>query len=234
MDVLFIVVILIIGLLTWRGARRGIRGLFFGIIAWIFTLGFVSWITPNVEVYLNMSSFRPWVYSHVEEHIREKADAQTKEQDTSLQDLIDGMKLPVLTKWAEEAEEHAHTQVEEVKETIIQSITEELTARIIAAVAMMISIVIALIICLVISMMLRVIHDMPIVGGISRLIGGTWGFCEGVLVVWVMFILITSTAMSELGQKLMISIMNNRFLCFLYQNNLILSAITQIRNAIGG
>ncbi|MBR6281280.1 MAG: CvpA family protein [Lachnospiraceae bacterium] len=233
-DIVFIIVVIIIALLTIRGAHRGLRGILFGVIAWVFTLGFVSWMTPKAEDYLLNSTYKEWVYVHVEENIRQKADAQVEEKNNSLEDLVDGLELPVVGELLEIAQDTTEQKIEEAKEAMVAGISEELTKRVVSATAMMVSLVMALIICLVISLMLRVVHELPIVGGISRLIGGVWGFFEGLLAVWVLFILTTSLTVSELGQTVMVSIANNPILLYLYQNNLILKVVDQIRNAIGG
>ncbi|MBP5265518.1 MAG: hypothetical protein J6Z06_01700, partial [Lachnospiraceae bacterium] len=186
-DIVFIIVVIIIALLTIRGAHRGLRGILFGVIAWVFTLGFVSWMTPKAEDYLLNSTYKAWVYEHVEQHIRDKADAQVEEKSNSLEDLVDEFDLPVVSDLLEIAQDTTEQKIEEAKEAIVSSVSEELTARVVSATAMRVSLIMALVICLIISLMLRVVHELPIVGGISRLIGGIWGFFEGLLAVWVLF-----------------------------------------------
>lgn len=203
------------------------------MIAWIFSIGFVSWMTPKMEGFLAASQYQTWVYQHVEEHIREKADAQVEDDDQRLQNLVDGLELPIITQLVGAAEEQTREKVEEAKEALVQSVSQELTARIVSATAMVLSAVTAVLICLLVSLILRAVHELPVLGSVSRLIGGVWGFAEGVMVVWVLFIVTTSLTVSELGQTVMISIANNPILRFLYQNNLILAVINQIRNAIG-
>lgn len=232
-DVVFIIVIVIVGLLTVRGAYRGLRGIIFGVLAWIFTLGFVSWMTPTIEEHLNAGSYRTWVYEHVEVHIEDKAEAEIEEQDDGLEHLVDGLEIPLVQDLMKAVQESTMEKVDEAKQALVAAVSEELTNRIVNATAMIIAILMAVAICGVVSLMLKVIHELPIVGGISRLIGGVWGFAEGILVVWVLFILTTSMSVSELGQKVMISIANNPILLYLYQNNLILDLVNQIRNAIG-
>ena len=233
-NVMLIIVIAVIAVLTIWGAHRGLRGVLFGILAWVFAVGFVSWMMPKVEDFLTNSTYQEWVYEHVESHIREKVDAQMEEkEEPSLQDIVDGLELPILTQVVGIAEQRVHETAEEAKEAVIQAVTGELTKRIVNATAMMVSLLMAVAICLVMSLLLRVIHELPVVGGISRFIGGVWGFIEGILAVWVLFVLVTSLASSELGQKAMEQIMNNPILLYLYENNLILSVVNLIRNAIG-
>ena len=115
-NAVLIVVIAIIALLTIRGAHRGLRGLVFGLLAWVFAIGFISWMTPKVENYLNESTYQQWVYTHVEQNIRAKVDAQTKDQeDQSLQDLVDGLELPILTQVVGMAEQRIQESAEEAK-----------------------------------------------------------------------------------------------------------------------
>ena len=231
---MLIIVLAIIALFTVRGVQRGLRGLLFGGLAWIFVMGFVSWATPSVEKFLTNSTYPDWVSAQVEEHIREKVDAQLSEgEQQDIEDLMDGMELPIITELVGITEQRIQDSAEETKNQVIHAVTDELTKRIVNATAMMVSFLMAVAICLLLSLVLRVIHDLPIVGGVSRFIGGVWGFIEGILAVWVMFVMVTSLASSEFGQKAMMQIMNNPILLFLYKNNLILILINQIRNAIG-
>lgn len=233
-DMVFIIVVIIIALLTIRGAHRGLVGLILGTLGWVFTLGFVAWMSPHMEDYLLESSYKEWVYTQVEEHVRKTVDEQVDDKSDDLEYIVDGFEIPLISELIVEAQSETEQQLEGTKTLIVMSVSESITNHVVQASAMVVCIIIAMIISLVLSLVKNAIHDIPVVGGASRLIGGLWGLFEGLMVVWTLFILVTSLTVSELGQTVMVSIANNPILLYLYQNNLILKVVDQIRNAIGG
>lgn len=70
----------------------------------------------------------------------------------------------------------------------------------------------------------NIIERIPFVDEANNALGLLLGLCEGVLVVWLLFIVITAMGNTTLGAQLLTEINDNSFLAFLYNNNL-LSAI---------
>ena len=69
--------------------------------------------------------------------------------------------------------------------------------------------------------MLDLITKLPVLKSINRLGGLIIGLMEGVLVVWLLFLLIVLCQNSELGKEMMTSIQQQPILKFLYDYNMI-------------
>ncbi|MCR5098277.1 MAG: hypothetical protein K6B14_04940, partial [Lachnospiraceae bacterium] len=75
-NVLFITCIIILVGFMIVGFLRGILGIVFGVVSWIFFFFFVSWVSPSVYTNLQGSAVETyvseWVYDVVDEQAREK------------------------------------------------------------------------------------------------------------------------------------------------------------------
>ena len=73
--------------------------------------------------------------------------------------------------------------------------------------------------------LLDVVSKLPVLHGINQLAGGLLGLAEGVLLVWISFLLVAVLCNGELGAKFFGLINENQMLLFLYQHNLIMEIV---------
>ena len=76
---------------------------------------------------------------------------------------------------------------------------------------------------------LGIIGDLPLIGGLNRLAGGAVGIVMGVIVVWVLFIAITVFYDMSISKLFLENVGENQFLTFLYDNNILMHALTKFR-----
>ena len=78
---------------------------------------------------------------------------------------------------------------------------------------------------------LSVFASLPIIGGVNRLLGLVAGFVQGILIVWVLFLIISVFASTPAGKTLMDEINNTPVLETLYNTNFLMKSTA---NALKG
>lgn len=75
-------------------------------------------------------------------------------------------------------------------------------------------------------MTLDVIANLPIIHGINQVLGLVLGLVQGVVFVWIAFLIITVFSSVDLGRDLMLMIHNSKILSIIYDNNIFLKLLT--------
>ncbi|WP_394927261.1 CvpA family protein [uncultured Robinsoniella sp.] len=75
-------------------------------------------------------------------------------------------------------------------------------------------------------MTLDVIANLPIIHGINQVLGLVLGLVQGLVFVWIAFLIITVLSSIDLGRDLMLMIHNSKILSFIYDNNIFLKLLT--------
>ena len=66
---------------------------------------------------------------------------------------------------------------------------------------------------------LKMVSSIPVVRGINKLTGFGAGVLEGILLIWIAFIIIVNFELGGISSYLLADIKENRFLEYLFQNN---------------
>lgn len=75
---------------------------------------------------------------------------------------------------------------------------------------------------------LRLLDKLPLVGTLNRLAGAGLGLANGLLIVWIIFLLVTLLYSTEIGRMCYQSIMKNPFLKMIYNHNVLMDYVTKI------
>ena len=75
-------------------------------------------------------------------------------------------------------------------------------------------------------MTLDVIANLPIIHGINQVLGLVLGLVQGLVFVWIAFLIITVFSSIDLGRDLMLMIHNSKILSLIYDNNIFLKLLT--------
>ncbi len=249
MNIFLIIVLLILVFCTINGWRKGLLGIVYGFISWIFILIFVIWANPHIEDYL---IHRTGVYDKVVEttqtFIMEKIPESNLQLDTSLdsQDTADGD----TTDSSEEAQstdikdasgqdileqlgielpdaiaKACNEAISNAEGTAIEAATTTLSDFIIKGIAVLIAMIIAGIITRLVGYIIHLVGDLPVISGINGFFGLAAGAIQGFLLVWIIMYVIAWISTSETGQILIGYIGDSRFLTYLYQHNLIITIL---------
>jgi len=65
----------------------------------------------------------------------------------------------------------------------------------------------------------NILAKLPIIGKLNHILGAGLGLCEGLIAVWILFIIITAFGNTEFAGKLLLEINDNSFLAFIYNHN---------------
>lgn len=77
-------------------------------------------------------------------------------------------------------------------------------------------------------MTLDVITELPVVHGLNQLLGIALGLLQGLVVVWIAFLIVTLFMNTDAGKQLMAMIAESPFLNALYENNILLDFLTNL------
>ena len=106
--------------------------------------------------------------------------------------------------------------------TIISVVTNYMQkdiSNVVIGVILFIVIVLLVQVAQVISKGLRIIFKLPIISGVNKIAGFALGIIEGVVLIWILFLLIQYFQLGAIETKILQDVEQNEILTFLYQNN---------------
>ncbi len=220
-NILFLLVCGLILFFIWKGYNRGLLGIIFGIVGWIFALYFIQTATPVIEQYLLNN---PKVVQSIGTKVEKKLDEKVEDTVVSTEDMgpVEKMKelLEKNNKLAE-LENQTEQLFEEKKNQVISDAALVVTGYIIHAIATIAAIAVAFLIVSFVWNIIQFINHAPVIGGLSRFLGLVFGAAEGFLIVWILMYIISLVPDTNLGQLVQTQINENEFLLYLYENNIL-------------
>lgn len=215
MNWLLIVVLAIIILNAWIGRKVGLIKIVFSLFSFIIALIITVWISPTINGMLkNNETFYQKTYQKVEEML-----SLEERESTDQDDMIE--KLPLPKSIRETLQENKTKQEANIKSYIITQVT----GIVINALAFILTFVIIFIGLWVISIALQIISKLPILNKVNKLAGFLVGGLQGLIVVWLLFLLLTVFGSSELGKSAFQQINESAILSFIYNRNFILNIV---------
>jgi uncharacterized membrane protein required for colicin V production len=215
MNWLLLIVIGIIVINALIGRRIGLIKIVFSLFSFIIALVLSTWISPSINGVLKNNEV---IYEKVENRVE---DMLFKEQETTTDedDIIEGLPLPMSIK--ESLRESKSKQESNIKTYITTHVTE----IVIKSLAFILTFVVVFVGIWVLSIALNIISKLPILNQINKLAGLLVGGLQGVIIVWIIFILITVFSGTELGGSAFGQIEGSTILGFLYDKNILLNTV---------
>jgi uncharacterized membrane protein required for colicin V production len=211
MNWLLIIVIGIIVLNALIGRKVGLIKIIFSLLSFAIALALTTWISPTVNGILNNNeTFYEKTFQQVEKMLSLEEN-ESADQD----DIIEGLPLPKSMK--ESLMKNKAKQEANIKSYI----TCHVTGIVINAFAYILTFVIVFIALWVVSIALNIISKLPILNQINRTAGLLLGAVQGLVVVWLLFIILTVISGSQLGETAFQQINSSGILSFLYKNFLL-------------
>ena len=215
MNWLLIIVLGIIIINAIIGRKVGLIKIIFSLFSFILALILTAWISPSINGILkNNEVFYEMAEQKVEDMLFKEQPETTNEED-----IIEGLPLPKSIK--ESLRENKEKQEINIKSYIISHVTD----IVIKSLAFVLTFVVVFVGLWVISIALNIISKLPILHQINKLAGLLVGGLQGVLVVWLLFILITVFSSSELGKTAFQQIESSSILSYLYDKNFLLNIV---------
>ena len=240
-NALFIAVLVILAVFMLLGFLRGIMGIVFGVVSWIFFFIFVGWANPVIYSNLEDGNIEKNVSAGIYAFLDEKTANVTEDVADSYNDTMDpeairdtlfknyGIMLPEgllsdsndVTSVKDEVGEMAQQSVEDARSVLLLRVTAIVTDSVMKAISTLMAAGIALAICLAVFILIKLVSDAPLLGEANRVVGLVFGAFEGIMIVWILLFVISVVGTSDFGQSMMAQISNNMILQFLYDHNLI-------------
>ena len=230
MNWVLILVLLILAGSIATGYHKGLLRMAYSLVSWIIVMAVVSWAAPHINQYIvENTSIYDRIMERCEEAVRQSANERTEaavtEQESRLQSL--GMNVPdvVFEGILEKSTNAADRFLEE--SGVYAQLAAGLADFILQGISFLAALVFAWLLTHIISQILGIVSRIPILKGINQTLGLFAGGIYGLIAVWIVFYIVALSGTSEVGRTLVSYIYENRFLIFLYENNLVLILILQ-------
>jgi hypothetical protein len=211
-----------------RGYKRG----FFksavsaiGIVLAVFLTGVLyPWVNTMLHNYTGIDDL---VRTQVSErlHIEESINEMTRNEEV---DFIDNLNLPETIKKQlienSNAEEYVELGVKNFSDFVVVYITD----IVVKGIAYIITYVLVFLIIIILCAATHIANYIPIVKSINKVGGVVFGFCQGMVVVWLLMGLITVFSIFQWASLLMKMIDDSWILSNIYKNDIFLKIVVDI------
>lgn len=192
------------------------------VLAVLFAQPFSDFIKENTDLYSNVEeSMHTFVQGYMKDELDEKADELTG-------DMLKDLPLPKEISDVLLKNNNKETVAEMGAVSIADYISKELANMIVNTISFIILYVLISIAIRIILSVADVIAKLPLVKEVNKLAGVAVGLAEGLIVVWIFFIVVTALTSTEFGQIVMEQVKNNQILSFIYDNNLLLKLLMSV------
>lgn len=210
MNWLLIVVLLILVGYTLNGYRLGLIKVAFSLVSFVLTILISSLITPYVSDFLIEST--P-LYDTIKEGTSDFFVEQGEERvNEAMPDVM------VTLLYGGEAASEENSLVSDASDYLSSSLAD----LIIRILSFTVAFIIISIILRATVFTLDIIANLPVIKGINRYAGLAFGLAQGLVIVWIGFLIITIFSTTEFGEPLYSFIQKSQILLFLYNNNFLL------------
>lgn len=224
MNWLLIVVLGILLVNSFIGLKAGFIKTVFSLCSMIIAVVLTIWLSPYVNGFLRGNDK---IYNGISAKVDTMLNFSEEEAKNSDQAaLIDGLPLPKSIK--DSLEKNNNKEVYEALSitSFEDYVSNYLTGIVVNAMAFIITFVIIFVLLWVVCIALDILSKLPLVKQVNKTAGLLAGLVQGLVIVWLFFILITVFGSSELGRKALQMIGDDAILSFLFNNNYILTFIT--------
>lgn len=224
----FGVVVLILIYFSVKGFQRGLLRVVFSLVSIILTLMIVSVMTPYVSDFLidNTSWYEQIrtkcvnaVNDTIEDQVQDTAEGQQQALENS------GISIP------ENAQNKLISSTNEVVDGILEStglsdtLGEALATLIFRIIVFLITFILVFLVIHVIFHLLNTVAKLPVIRTVNHGAGLVAGFLQGLVAVWMIFLLVSVLSSTSLGGLVAQAIQENTVTAELYNHNLILYLI---------
>ena len=229
MNWLFWILLVIFALFVIQGARKGMVRTAVSMVSFILVIVAVSWINPYMGDFIREhTSWKESIQQRTSEMLagviedQLEPDAGQQEEIIRQLPLPDGMKELLL----ENNNEEGYRSM--AAEGFADYLSGYLAYAVINGIAFVLSFVVTIILIRLILYAVDILTDLPVLGGINRAGGIVLGAVQGLLWLWIIFLVIALFADTPAGRVLMEQIRSNPVLSWLYNNNFLTMAIMRI------
>lgn len=219
-------VLLFCALILFRSWRRGFVKTLFSMVFLILVIVCTAFFSPKMQTFLSENeTVSAWVEKQCRSYIDSKADedaaASVSGQGNASYSWLNVLPLP------DELKENLASGNQEILGLLLQSdtvrtyLSEKMSAAAIALLAFAVTLILCIAVLAVIEAVLNRIANLPVLGGINRVLGFLLGAVKCLLLIWLVFLVIGIFASTDIGRTLVSQISGSIILKPLYENNLL-------------
>lgn len=216
---------------AFLGWRAGFIKTVFSLVSTIAVIVLTMVFSPVVTNLLkNNDTITGTIESKLELFIDLSGLAETVQDDRDPLAFIEGLELPdsiketlkvSLMQTMKERDAETTAYVGEQLDVLEQYICERLTDIILNAIGFFVTFLVTAIGLAVLCFVLDIISRLPVLHQINTMAGVALGALEGLVLLWIVFIVITMLGSTEFGQEAMKLISENELLSILYDSNVL-------------
>lgn len=238
MNLLTGIVLVVMAIYILRGYRRGFIKSLASMASLIISVILVNFATPYVTEFLkSQTPVYDYILEKSEEtfvipQIDERADQQKSEDKTdeesetkqnSVDDrIIDQLPLPDALKNVIKESNTPEYYSALAAKSISDFVPKYMANLILNILSFVITFILVMSFIWLAVMTLNIIASLPVLSGINRILGLVLGFLQGLIIVWISFLIITIFSNTDAGRQLMTMIAESPVLSSLYDANLLL------------
>ena len=217
---------------VFNGLRKGLIRSVFSTFILVAALAVAAYSGPYAAKFLKTTIVYDRIYEKIESSVAAKAQEKISMQVGEQVELIQGLPLPETIKSG--MLEHNHTEMYDVLgvETFAAYVSDYISMLIINALSYVVMFIAAYIVLKLICLVMDKIVELPILNGLNRFGGMLFGICNGIMGVWLLYIVITAFAATTWGEKAMMLINENQITSFIYNHNYLIEIIKNISEII--
>lgn len=231
MNWLLLLAVVIIGVGAFLGWRAGFVKAVFSLVSTIAVIILTLLLSPIVTGFLEGNeTITGAIDGKLNDIINLEFMVEDVEDPTDPASFVDNMSLPesiktvlkeaienILVEKKEEADNFVGDQLAALEDYIC----EVLTNMIINALGFVITFVVVAVGMAVLCFVLDALSKLPVIHQLNAIAGIAFGALEGLVVLWLLFIIITMLGSTGFGQAALTMISESEILSFLYDHNFI-------------
>ncbi|MBA4689127.1 MAG: CvpA family protein [Candidatus Galacturonibacter soehngenii] len=210
MNWLLIVVSVFLIVCALNGYRLGFVKKLFTTVSFVITIIAASALTPYISDFLVNST-------SIHDTIKESTIGVLEGDNfnESKEETVDAIKLPSIVKKMIKEDNGK----ESITNSIYEYIGNELADTIVNAMSFALAFIVITFVLRTTVFTLDIIANLPIIKGINQYAGLILGAAEGLVIVWILFLVVTIIGNTQLGTMMTKYIDESQFLSFIYNYN---------------
>ena len=223
MNVLLIITLLILAGFGLVGMKTGLIKMVFSLVSIVVALACAILFSPMLANILEQNT---GVHDFLTQKVEVVLEAVAPDAQ-SVTDYLEDLPFPELIKNTLQADSDTLQFVSAQALAVESYVCERIVNVIMNSIAFAVTFFAALIALIILCRVLDLISKLPLLNEMNRMAGLAAGLAEGILVIWVFFIVLTMFTGTEFGQNAMRMISENVLLSYLYDNNWLSRFITK-------
>ena len=229
--ILLLAVAGVLGVMFSEGYRKGFIRIVLSvamtlvsfILAMLLSKPCEDFIKNNTHIYDKINTqMEEYISKHIKEEVNFKSEQLQGE-------AIKELKLPKTIQDRLISDNNPDVKLNLGADTFTEYLAKSLTDMLIESRSVIVLFVLLKVILRIVVMVLDIVSKLPVINGLNKSLGGAVGIVEGILIIWGACIFLTAASGTEIGQKIFSAISSNKVLSFIYNKNVLLNFMKNIK-----